>query len=213
MAYDFSPHVISHPRAQEANELFLVEIDLKHVIGCCDARDRLNLAALDSFVLSRALATSALITYRRCFTSGARVWLTQDDLQSLKPASQDKHRHLYEWANKAYAHSVAANENSVLSVSMGRSKDGDLKRGGFQYGANQAFDLGGSIGSDLRELCKEVAREVVAPRKKCIEEELQTWLATFTDEEVASWPCGLDANLPAEDRSRARRKLNKPGSK
>lgn len=213
MPHNYSPRVITHLKAQEASELFLIEIDLKHVVGCCDARARLDWAAPDSHVISRSLATSALITYRRCFTSGTRLWLTEDDLNPLRPASRDKHRQLYDWANKAYAHSVAANENGVMSVSMGQSRDGNLKRGGFQYGGYQVFDLGGSIGPDLKELSLEVARDVVAPRKKQVETELEAWLAAFPDQEIATWPCGLDAAMPSDDLSRTRKKLNTSGIK
>lgn len=207
MPHHYSPHVISDPRAQEIAELHLIEQDLRHVVECCKLRGCLELSASNAMTLSRALSTSALITYRRCFTSGKRVALSRDDLACLSPEETSAHETFLGLASKAHAHPVAANENGVVGISIGKDEVGNLRRAGLQYSGVTTFDIASSV-QELLRLSERVRIDVVIPKRKSLEKALLAWLEEFDDKELATWPCALAAVGLDDDPLAPRKKLN-----
>jgi hypothetical protein len=210
MPFTYSPHIISDPRAQEAAELSLIEHDLDHVIECCNLRLSLEFSAPSSMTIARAFSTSALITYRRCFTNGRRTSLSKDDLACLASDEMSEHETFLHLASKAHAHPVSANENGVVGISIGKDGAGGLRRAGLQYNAITTFDLGRSTESLLR-LSKKVRDEVAEPKRKSLEKVLMKWLEDFADDELASWPSSLSAVVLEDDPLETRKKLNHRG--
>lgn len=209
MPYTYSPHVIRHPLAQIAADLFSIQQDLDHVARCGDARSVLILTEPSAIVLTRALTTSALIAYRRCFGSGDRTRLREDDLNVFEALEIDVHRMAIALADKAHAHTVASNEHSVMGVMIGVDENGNLKRGGFHTGGQGSFDVGGSWLALLAMCARKISSAVVEPKIVEARRTLGEWLDQFTPQEMASWDCALNANMPAADVLRRRPKTNR----
>jgi len=74
------------------------------------------LSAQNDVLLSRALFSAGLITYRRCFNSGVRQGLARADIVALPNNAIELHDYLIAQANKLIAHSVNPFEQTKVGV-------------------------------------------------------------------------------------------------
>src|SRR5262245_44659985 len=125
MRVDYRPFRLDHPAALELGDLRLVEHDLAHVRECVAERLNLNLAAMNAFVICRALTTSALIAYRRCFNSSVRWGLASDEVKSaLGDEWYLKHQRYWSLASEGFAHTTVDLDRGIAGVSIGFCEDG-----------------------------------------------------------------------------------------
>lgn len=71
------------------------------------------------FVDWEALSTAASVAYARCFSSGVRDSLSQDDPTLADPELRTLHEFLMEFRNKHVAHSVNPFEQNSVTVHIG----------------------------------------------------------------------------------------------
>lgn len=95
-------YVSKLPEAKILSDLFSIRTDMQVVV---DSLNRLLAGEKDN-LLAQALFSTALITYRRCFTSGVRSGLTHQDVEGLQNNAGDFHAYLIGMASKLIAHSV-----------------------------------------------------------------------------------------------------------
>jgi hypothetical protein len=97
------------PGAKNLADLQSIRADMQFVV---DTLSKL-LRAQDDQVLRCALFSAALITYRRCFTSGVRKGLKRADVPK---EAVELHKYLMDQANKLIAHSVNPFEQMKAGV-------------------------------------------------------------------------------------------------
>jgi hypothetical protein len=108
------------PSAEELRDRASISQDLQLVVRCIqrllqlDPDDHTSSDA----VLTQALWTTALIAYARCFGSGVRIRLTNDDIRKLglNGEPEEFHRHLLDLRSKHVAHSVNAFESLAVGI-------------------------------------------------------------------------------------------------
>ena len=211
MMADYSPRLIPHPAAQRWADYNLILEDLSHVDECCTRRDSISLGNTDMTVL-RALATSALIAYRRCFGgSGQRVHITSRDLDRLSNEQLARHQKVWKYASQAYAHPISEVQNGAVGIMIGVCSDGSLKLGGFWGGGVSQFDLSVEHRRDLRELTETVREKIIRPTIEEIKTELTSWLAQYSVYDIDNWKDALTTTLPKRAIA-GRTKHNEAGS-
>ena len=109
---DIPIYETSGPAARELSDLTSILNDLQRTIT---ALKRL-LSDSDDAVVSDALFTSSLVTYRRCFASGVRSGLNRSHILAIGHNAEELHEHLIAQANKLAAHSVNAFEETKVGV-------------------------------------------------------------------------------------------------
>jgi hypothetical protein len=149
-----------------------------------------------------------LIAYRRCFGTGDRTRIREQDLFTLTPEEIDVHRMALALADKAHAHPVASNETSVMGVMVGLDEDGNMKRGGFHCGGHVSFDAGGAWLSLLGECACKISSDVVQAKIIEAQEALSEWLDQFSIQEIALWESSFEAITPGPNVLNRRRKSN-----
>jgi len=116
------------PEAQEAADLLAIQRDLTFVWEALDLIQDLpsdNREFTD--LVTRALWTSALVAYARCFGTGKRAKLTEDDVLRTPQGELMVrfHRDMVSMRNKHIAHSVNAMEVIKIGAMVGRLKATD----------------------------------------------------------------------------------------
>jgi hypothetical protein len=124
-AGDVAPQTVYEmrtPAAREVADLLAMQQDLTFVWEACDLlldlpTDEPGLQAL----LTRALWSSALIAYARCFATGKRLGLKDDDVRRVPNGDEAVkfHRKLLDLRNKHIAHSVNPLEFIKIGVMVG----------------------------------------------------------------------------------------------
>lgn len=116
------------PAAREVADLLAMQQDLTFVAEACDLL--LDLDVDDPplrTTLTRALWSSALIAYKRCFTTGKRLGLTEDDVRRVPGGEEavDFHRKMVALRDKHVAHSVNPLEFITIGVMVGALSHAD----------------------------------------------------------------------------------------
>jgi hypothetical protein len=125
---------INSDAASEYGDTWLVFYDLEGVVGTCDRL--LELIAINSqdHVLLESLSTAALIKYVRCFGTGKRIGLREDDLVGLPGDPVGVHRYFKDLRDKHIAHSVNPLEQVRVGVIL--ADDGSVDALGHLAGRN-----------------------------------------------------------------------------
>jgi hypothetical protein len=108
------------PTAREVADLLAIEQDLVFVRDSCALL--LDLPVHDAYVrgvLVRALWSSALVAYVRCFATGNRLGLKEADVEAISPEAVAFHRAMKEVRRKHIAHSVNPMEVIKIGVMIG----------------------------------------------------------------------------------------------
>lgn len=110
------------PAAREVADLLAMQLDLTFVCEACDLL--LNLPTNDPGLeplLTRALWSSALIAYARCFATGKRLGLDENDVRRVPRGDEavEFHRKMLNLRNKHIAHSVNPLEFIKIGVMVG----------------------------------------------------------------------------------------------
>jgi hypothetical protein len=107
------PFKFSSPAADEYRDLRAILVDLDHVIWSLNSLlgrtvdpDLEGLAWHNASQLRRVLLTSCLVAYRRCFNSGVRKNLQNDEISDLVTDAAEIHQTALDLANRQAAHSV-----------------------------------------------------------------------------------------------------------
>ena len=110
------------PDARAVADLLAMQQDLIYVWEACDLlldlpTDDPGLQAL----LNRALWSSALVAYARCFATGKRLGLNDDDVQRVSGGNEaiKFHRKMLDLRNKHIAHSVNPLEFIKIGIMVG----------------------------------------------------------------------------------------------
>lgn len=75
-------------------------------------------------MVRRACIDSALMRYRRCFATGRRSRLTDDDVQAFSDDEKKLHDLVLYLANKSIAHSVDSSDNNLPYISVQEVEEG-----------------------------------------------------------------------------------------
>lgn len=119
-------HAMSTPAARAVADLLAIQKDLEFVSEAChllldlpSGNPRLHAT------WSRALWSSALVAYARCFATGKRLGLTTEDVQRVPngPHAVAFHGKMIELRNKHIAHSVNPLESINIGVMVGTLTD------------------------------------------------------------------------------------------
>ncbi len=96
------------PSAETLAELAGLFHDLGFVVSACDQLLVAFSSEPSDPVMTQALWTAALVTYVRCFTTGVRTSLSEEDLAQLPLEGEviEFHQHLKNLRDKHVAHSV-----------------------------------------------------------------------------------------------------------
>lgn len=110
------------PAAREVSDLLAMRLDLTYVCEACELL--LDLPTNDPELeplLTRALWSSALIAYARCFATGKRLGLDEDDVRRIPKGEEavEFHRKMLNLRNKHIAHSVNPLEFIKIGVMVG----------------------------------------------------------------------------------------------
>lgn len=119
------------PAARAVADLLAIQQDLNFVSEACDLL--LDLPSVDPRLhatLARALWSSALVAYARCFATGKRLGLTTDDVQRVPNGTQavEFHGKMIDLRNKHIAHSVNPLEFIKIGVMVGSLSGDDEER-------------------------------------------------------------------------------------
>src|SRR4051812_5636160 len=99
---DIPIHKSTLPEAKRLNDLVSLYRDLEHTKGFLRVLIEDNVNP----IFTPALFAAALIAYRRCFTSGVRSALSNDDVKNSPHNDGWLHNELLMQADKLIAHSV-----------------------------------------------------------------------------------------------------------
>jgi len=114
-----SPMVeINSDAAAEYGDTWLVLYDLEGVVRTCDRLLELTAIQSQDHVLLESLSTTALIKYVRCFGTGKRIGLGEDDLLGLSGDPVGVHRYFKDLRDKHIAHSVNPLEQVRVGVTL-----------------------------------------------------------------------------------------------
>jgi hypothetical protein len=110
------------PDAREVADLLAVQQDLTYVWEACDLL--LDLPTDDPGLrklLTRALWSSALVAYARCFATGKRLGFNDDDVQRVAKGNKAVkfHRKMLDLRNEHIAHSVNPLEFIKIGIMVG----------------------------------------------------------------------------------------------
>ena len=120
MSQIHTSHEFSSPESQVLADIYGISADL-HCSTWCLKQLRQAEASNNDF-LKKTLLFGFLTTYRRCFNSGVRQSITNDDLRSLPDDAIDVHNYLIELTNRFAAHSVNRFEETKVFVKVENNK-------------------------------------------------------------------------------------------
>jgi len=166
--------------------------DLAFCIECCDELSEILIVARrGENVVQQALWTAALISYARCFASGARLGLTPAIYDKFDGEPRETHQMYIDMRNKHIAHSVNPFEQvkvaavlsppgnpirevqGVATLSMKRISD-EIE------GVKQLRLMARSALGEVERLCKEQQQQVLEDAKLMLIEELYATAAPRT---------------------------------
>jgi hypothetical protein len=100
-----------------------IQSDLVFVRDCCD--ELIGSGAIDDttesdvgMVTARALYSAALIAYARCFATGRRQWLSEQDFESVSHEALQAHRRFMRVRHQDLAHTVLPFDQIAVSVGI-----------------------------------------------------------------------------------------------
>lgn len=115
-----SAHV-NFVEAKELADLVSIIQDLKFAI---DSLIKLDTIIEKDDLLARALWSSSLIAYRRCFNYGKRYGLKKDIYKKIKGDPLGLHEYFINQSNKLIAHSVNPFEQIVIDIQLSHPENG-----------------------------------------------------------------------------------------
>ncbi len=106
------------------------------------------------YELLDALATSALIRYRRCFSSGAGVPPNAiDDVLGITQLEKEVHRHLLDVRDKHVAHAVNQMETHDVYLWVVPDDAGRRRVTGVSCGSNTGVAISKELAVEMEKLC------------------------------------------------------------
>lgn len=191
---DVKPQTVFEMRTPDARavaDLLAIRQDLTFVWEACDLL--LDLPTDDPGlrpVLTRALWSSALIAYARCFATGKRLGLNDEDVRRVPKGTEafEFHRKMLELRNKHIAHSVNPLEFIKIGIMVGslrREDDEGITGLAALFGAS--WDPHPTSVDSLRRLA-EALLEVVMNRAEEQTPALREAAEKMGLEAVKRWP-------------------------
>jgi hypothetical protein len=125
---DSSKLQLEHPIAQRLADLAGVRYDLELVTRACDHfLANQTVGSEEAILLSRSLATFAIVTYCRTIASGVRSGVSESHLAALAKRLQNSHETFKAIRDKFVAHSVNYFEENAVQVGLEYSESGTIK--------------------------------------------------------------------------------------
>jgi hypothetical protein len=160
------------PHARAVGDHFAVQQDMIFIRACCAHLVAL-LAGPDEVrdpALLRALWTSAVITYARCFGTGVRMPLTTADVLGLglQGEVQEFHEHLLAMRNKHLAHSVNRYEQIAVGALLTRPESGARRLDGIAPWILTHVVPDVVAVHQLDEMCRLLIEKVLEPRGRSL---------------------------------------------
>lgn len=108
---------VKMPEADVLADLYGIEYDLSTASYVCAKAVELSQLEQRDYLHVEALVSAAIVRYGRCFSTGARLGLTREDIQGLDSAALEVHDYFKALRDKFVAHSVNPYENSYVTAS------------------------------------------------------------------------------------------------
>jgi hypothetical protein len=108
--------VMQSDSAAELADWVSLQQDLKHVIDALNDLKPLLQNPDESHTLVRALWTSALVAYCRCFSSGRRIRLDPEEVFGSKGPELEHHREATRMRDKHLAHPLKLEEGVTVGI-------------------------------------------------------------------------------------------------
>lgn len=125
---DSSKLRLEHPVAQRLADLAGVRHDLELAIRACDRfLSSPTVGSEDAVLVSRSLATFAIITYCRTISSGVRSGISEVNLAELPPHHREAHDTFKHTRDKFVAHSVNHFEENAVEIGLDQPESGTPK--------------------------------------------------------------------------------------
>jgi hypothetical protein len=148
-------HKCSLPEAKILADLYGISSDLHLVMNFLTKW----LSTQDDDVVSCALFSAGLITYRRCFNAGVRNGLCRDDVVAIGNGADELHDYLMTQASKLIAHSVNPFERTDVGIGV---EHGKVVAVGTMSARLVLFDDAGM--KQWGSLVKRIGNTIVNPR-------------------------------------------------
>lgn len=154
---DSSKLQLEHPIAQRLADLAGVKYDLELVTRACDHfLANPTVGSEEAILLSRSLATFAIVTYCRTISSGVRSGVSESHLAALPERLQTSHQTFKAIRDKFVAHSANYFEENTVQVGLEYSESGAVKVATVGTHHSRAATFSKEQIGDLRELANAV---------------------------------------------------------
>lgn len=189
--WNIETYATSLPEARHLEDLHNLTKDMQLVL---ELLKRLTSKQDNDPVRWKAEYVTALITYRRCFTSGLRTPLSNADVEKL-PSSAGVHSRILAQANRFAAHSVNPFDRTSVGIMI---RNGNSLAGiGMLTAVLMAPD-----GAELVQwgkLVEDILAEVLSPRREALNAELLRSASALSIEEIKKGGIMKMTVDPAED--------------
>lgn len=150
-----------HTRAQRLADLAGVLHDLELTIQACDEfLGNPTVGSVGAILVSRSIATFAIVTYCRTMAKGVRSGISQAQLDLVSPRLRQRHEHLKNVRDKFIAHSVNHFEENFVEVELEKSDSGVIKLAKLGTDHSRHATFSSADLADLKELA-EALLEVI----------------------------------------------------
>ncbi|WP_375285271.1 hypothetical protein [Marinicauda pacifica] len=176
------------PELHELESLYLIENDLRLVRQLVELTEFVGGYLTTTLnVRNKAAVTSALVHYRRIFTSGVRQKLLKSDIPASWIALHDE---VIAVTDKHVAHSI--NEYEVPHVTLSvRELGSSITVTGLRYGMMGTTEISACNFRRLSDLCCLLIEHVVVPRREGLEKRVLERAAGLSEQELRDLPDGL----------------------
>ncbi|MSO71548.1 MAG: hypothetical protein EXQ88_06010 [Alphaproteobacteria bacterium] len=190
MASD-SPKLVPFEEARLLADYYLIRDDLDFVIACCDRLLKLDLRRWFE-VEPTALIIAALITYGRCFGTGVRERLNDDDVGPEESEHRTFHDHFLALRDRHIAHSVNDYENCGVTIHIAvEASSGQVQRGGLGHNMSRAAALSTSGAQELLNIASDILQGHVMAKVTQLEGMVKEKLAATSDADLLGYNEGF----------------------
>jgi hypothetical protein len=175
---------INSDAANEYGDTWLVRYELESVVAACDRLLELIAEKSQDYLLLESISTTALIKYVRCFGTGKRIGLREDDLLGLPGDPVGVHRYFKDLRDKHIAHSVNPLEQVRVGVIL--ANDGSVEALGHLAGRNI------SMSDEQTQTLKALAAAIISRLRQSLDSQ-HAKLLKWAQEQ----PRGSFASAPA----------------
>lgn len=193
-----TPKLLRMPEAEALADLRSVRMDIDFSLFCFerfDAHKLFKMNLIEEQSHHYALATAALIHYRRAFNSGVRKHKLEKSMIEGDPEHYRIHKELCDIANWQISHSVSSHELIGAQIQIAIEEDG--RTAAFQSMGNNSTV--GSLMSEQGRLdaishIRYLISEQIEPEQQRLEAAISEFASKLSSDELMALPDGFPPN-------------------